>query len=386
MSNAPSEFSEPQPVTVINTERQISSIRFSPCGKFLFAAGRDAKIHRWNVSPPEAPVDEPVAADEQTDPKTKKDAKLPEPVFPELPPLSGHDCWVSTFAFHPQGERLFSADTWGRLICWRYTDEAPAPLWNIADAHDGWIRQLTVSPDGKQLATCGMDGRIRIWSTEDGTKQNEFGAAGGDVFSLAFHPDGKSLVAGDLMGIITHWDLAEAKSVREFDAKIFYQLSRIQDVGGVRWLAFDAEGKTLAAAGGQPDGGGFVQAVPTLRFINWADGTEIQTLKLGENQDGFVHEVAFHPQGFWIGVCSGQPGRGKYFLHRSGEEQPFFTNNKPLQNCHSLALHPNGARLAVISNVGTFGQQKSMAREGNYPGNTSPINLFDLVSPTVENG
>ncbi|HQX52861.1 MAG TPA: hypothetical protein PLR25_23270, partial [Planctomycetaceae bacterium] len=70
----------------------------------------------------------------------------------------------------------------------------------------------------------------------------------------------------------------------------------------------------------------------------------------------------------------------------SGEEQPFFTNNKPLQNCHSLALHPNGARLAVISNVGTFGQQKSMAREGNYPGNTSPINLFDLVSPTVENG
>lgn len=205
-------------------------------------------------------------------------------------------------------------------------------------------------------------------------------------FSLAYHPDGKSLVAGDLMGIITHWDLAEAKPVREFDAKIFHKLSYIQDVGGVRWLAFDAEGKTLAAAGGQPENGGFVQAVPTLRFINWTDGTENQTLKLGENQDGFVHEVAFHPQGFWIGVCSGQPGRGKYFLHRAGEEQPFFTNNKPLRNCHSLALHPNGARFAVISNDGTYGQKKSLAREGDYPGNTSPINLFDLVLPTAQDG
>lgn len=229
MSNAPSEIPEPQPVTVINTERQISSIRFSPCGRFLLAAGRDAKIHRWEVSPPDAFVGEPVAAVEQTESKTNKDGKLPEPVFPELLPLSGHDEWVSTFAFHPQGERLFSADSWGRLICWRYTDEAPVPLWNIAEAHNGWIRQLAVSPDNKQLATCGMDGRIRLWSTEDGSKQSEFSAAGGDVFSLAFHPDGKSLVAGDLTGIITHWDLIEAKPVREFDAKILYKLSYIRE-------------------------------------------------------------------------------------------------------------------------------------------------------------
>ena len=86
-----------------------------------------------------------------------------------------------------------------------------------------------MSPDNKQLATCGMDGRIRLWSTEDGSKQSEFSAAGGDVFSLAFHPDGKSLVAGDLTGIITHWDLIEAKPVREFDAKILYKLSYIRE-------------------------------------------------------------------------------------------------------------------------------------------------------------
>jgi WD40 repeat protein len=374
MLNEPTKFPEPQPVATIQTERQIASIRFSPCGNFLFAAGRDAKIHRWDLTRPEPPIADASAPDN----KKGGTAPPPEPVFPELPALTGHDGWVSSIVVASQGERLISADSWGRLICWRYTDKMPVPIWNVADAHDGWIRQLAVGPDGQQLATCGMDGRIRLWSTDDGTKQRELGGPGGDVFSLAFHPDGKSLVAGDLKGIITQWDLAEGKPVRDFDAKIFYKLSYIQDVGGVRWLAFDADGKTLTAAGGQPDSGGFVQAIPTLRFFNWADGKETQTVKLGDLPDGFVHEIAYHPQGYWIGVCSGQPGRGKYFLHRAGEEHPFFTNTKPLPNCHSVALYPKGERFAVISNAGTFGQQKSKACEGIYPGNTSPIHLFDV--------
>ena len=60
----------PKPVTVIKTERQISSIRFSPDGKFLFAAGRDAKIHRWDLSQPQPPI-EPAAE------LNKKNSKAP---------------------------------------------------------------------------------------------------------------------------------------------------------------------------------------------------------------------------------------------------------------------------------------------------------------------
>ena len=84
----------PKPVTVITTERQISSIRFSPDGKLLFAAGRDGTIHRWDLSQPQMPVEE--AADAK-----KKNTKPPEPVFSELPSLSGHDGWVSQIALHP---------------------------------------------------------------------------------------------------------------------------------------------------------------------------------------------------------------------------------------------------------------------------------------------
>jgi hypothetical protein len=79
-----------------------------------------------------------------------------------------------------------------------------------------------------------------------------------------------------------------------------------------------------------------------------------------------------------MGVCSGQPGKGKVFLHRTGETAPFCLNHQPLANCHSLALHPSGQQIAVLANAGTYGQQKSMAREGNYPGNTSPVHVLQL--------
>ncbi len=368
----------PKPFTVIPTLRQMSQIRFSPCGQFLFASGRDSKIHRWDVTQP-LPQPEPTP---DPDPKKKntKPVKAPDPVYANLPDLAGHDGWVSGVVFDQRKDvkKFFSADSWGRLIGWSYAEE-PKVLWNIEHAHDGWLRQLALSPDGERIATCGKDKMIRLWSTADGKKLQEIADQGEDVLSLTFHPDGKSLVSGDLKGTIKHWDLGTSKCVREFDGKIFYMLSMIQDVGGVRVLTFDTDGKTLALAGAQPSGGGFVQASPTIRFINWEDGKELQQIKLGENTEGYVHELAYHPSGYWAGVCSGQPGRGRYFLHKIGDAAPFFTDDKKMPNCHSVAFHPNGTRLAVISNEGTYGQKRSMAREGIYPGNTSPIHIFDLA-------
>ena len=361
----------PKPITVIPTQRQMSLIRFSPNDEFLYAAGRDGKIHRWDMHRPYDPPADALRPSKRNDPDAA-------PSFLELPELAGHDGWVTQIAFHPKGTQLFTADSWGRLMAWSLIEELPKPQWNLARAHDGWIRQVSLSPEATQIATCGKDKAIRIWSAADGTLQQEFANQPDDIFSLAFHPDGKSLVTGDLKGIVKDWDLASGKVAREFDAKIMYLLSYIQEVGGVRVLKFDAAGRTLAVAGAQPTSGGFVQAVPILKFFDWTDGKEIQSIKLGENTLGFVTDLASHVDGYWLGVCSGQPGHGNVFLHRVGDEKPFVTQALP--NCHSVALGASGKRFAAISNAGTFGQIKSMAREGIYSGNFSPINLFDLAT------
>jgi WD40 repeat protein len=361
----------PKPVTVIPTQRQLSLARFSPNGEFLFAAGRDGKIHRWDLRQND---------DRPTDalmPSKRGDKPIP-PAFPELAPLSGHDGWVTQLAFSPRRAEFYSADSWGRLIGWELNHDPPRPAWNFASAHDGWIRQLALSPDGETLATVGKDKACRLWSTAEGKLLQEFADQPDDLFSVAFHPDGTSLVVGDLKGLVRQWDLAKSGIVREFDATILYLYSYIQDVGGVRVLAFDLAGKTLAVAGAQPASGGFVQASPILKCFDWANGKELQSLKLGENTLGYVTDLGWHPEGYWLGVCSGQPGQGSFFLHRVGEEKPFFT--QPLPNCHSVALAPGGKTCAVISNAGPFGQQKSMAREGIYPGNTSPIHVFELAN------
>lgn len=367
-----------EPIATIPTERQMARVRFSADGRWLFAAGRDGRVHRWDLA--QAPEGGDAAAVAAA-PAAAEPAGAAGPGYREATPLAGHDGWVSSVAMHPRDAIGFSCDTWGRLLAWRIDAENPAVLWNNPRAHDGWIRQIAVTPQGDRLATCGADRAIRLWATADGRLEREWLASPDDVFSVAFHPDGGALLSGDLKGVVRHWNIADGAAVGEFDARSLYLLSQIQDVGGVRAIAFSGDGATFAVAGAQPVGGGFVEAVPVLKLFAWADRSETQSLKLGEKTEGFVHDVAFHPDGYWIGVTSGQPGRGGVFLQRPGEPQPFLV--RPLANCHSVALAPDGRRIAVLANAGTFGQKKSMAREGVYPGNTSPIHLLEIRPGTA---
>jgi WD40 repeat protein len=363
----------PLPISQIATNHQLSAVRFSGCGKFLAATGRDSTIRLWDARPLETIPAEPAP---EANKKNAKSAKI-NIALPELPILSELNGWATSLVFHPTESMFFASDSWGCLAAWQVFAEGAVLFWKVAAAHEGWLRQLALSTDGSQLASCGNDGKIRLWNVADGSRQQEF-SAGEDIFSLAYHPEGKFLVSGNLRGKVQQWDLAESKSVRELDASLLYMLSFIQDVGGVRALAFDQAGTTLAAGGIQPSGGGFVQGSPVIRCFDWTSGKETRTLQLGDNTEGFVHELLFHANGYWLGVCSGQPGKGKYFLWNPGEEKPFFSS-QGLANCHSLALNPAGDRLAVIANEGTFGQRKSQAREGIYPGNTSPIHIFALA-------
>jgi WD40 repeat protein len=341
---------EPKQGKTLKLDRQMCQARFSPCGKFLFAGMQDGTLRRWDL--------------------TSED-------MPEWPPVTGHGGWVQAICFHPDAKRLYSADSWGRLCAWNYADPQPKPIWSVENAHNGWIRQLAISPDGSKLASCGIDMKVRTWSADDGQKQLELGEPGQEFYSLAFHPDGKSLLSGDLLGVIRQYDAADGKETRQFDAKILYLLSRLQDVGGVRVLAFDREGKTLLAAGTKPSVGANVQGTPHVLFFDWETGQLKHTFKHGADGDGFVYDAAFHADGFVMAVTSGNPGAGKFFFFRPEEAQPFYLNTK-MPNCHTLAVHPNGWRLAVSSTNGGSNGNGRQLKNGVYEGNFSPLNLWDL--------
>jgi WD40 repeat protein len=224
-----------------------------------------------------------------------------------------------------------------------------------------------------------MDRKVRIWSAEDGRKLHELSGHDGDVFAVAFHPDSRALVSGDLYGNVHQWDVTTGQKTRSFDCRALYTVSRLQDVGGVRCLVFNGTGGTLACAGTRPSGGGNVQGVPTILNFDWANGRLQHTLAVGAGGDGFVYDLAFHNAGFVMAVTSGNPGTGRFFFHRPGDNEPFF-NHTRMPNCHSLAVHPDGKRLVVAAtNAGSNGNGRPL-RNGEYPGNFSPLHVWEMPS------
>lgn len=339
--NAPKELGKP-----ITPGAQVTRVRYSPDAKQLAAACFDGTVKRWDVSGAEPA---------------------------ELPAITGHNGWVSAVAF--AGDVLFSADSWGRLTATDVSAKEPKKSWTVEAAHDGWARVVVVSPDGSRLATCGRDGFVRLWNPKDGKKVAEFDAKS-DLLSVCFSPDGKSVWTGDLFGVVREFATADEKVARTFEARELHRVERIQDVGGVRCLLFSADGKTLFAAGGEPKTGGFVQATPLLIAFDAATGKRVGQHKGAGDNEGYVTDLSWHPEGYVVGTTSGQPGQGKFFCWKPGDAPPFLTS-KVVPNCHSVAVSPDGKILAVsATNANSSGNGRPKGKDGEYPANTSPIQLW----------
>jgi WD40 repeat protein len=61
--------------------------------------------------------------------------------------------------------------------------------------HGDGICQATYSPDGNQLATLGRDRTLRVWEAATGRLLHQFHESDNDYYALAFAPDGKTLAA-----------------------------------------------------------------------------------------------------------------------------------------------------------------------------------------------
>jgi len=338
----PAELGKP-----IDPPAQILRVRFAPDGTLLAAACSDGLVRRWDVTA-DAPAD--------------------------LPPLAGHNGWVTGLAFGK--DVLFSADSWGRVSAWNPAAKDAKPLWTVEAAHDGWVRTVALAPDGTTLATCGKDGFVRLWNANDGTKRSDVATAA-DTLSVAFGADGKTVLAGDLFGLVREFEVAGGKVLRTFEAKELHKHDRLQNVGGARCLLFDAAGKTLLVAGAEPKTGGFVQCTPLLIAFDRASGKRLWQWKGANDNEGYVTDLAWHPDGYVVACASGQPGQGKVFFLKPGEAVPFFVSPKP--NVHSVALSPDGTRMAAaLTNANSSGNGKVKGKGGEYPANVSPVQFWKV--------
>lgn len=307
------EFAHKQPLI---------ACRFDPKGRYVFAASEDRTIQRWEL-------------------ESGKQAAYP-----------GHDGWTFALAFSPDGQTLLSGGADGQLIWWPATDDEPRPIRRV-DAHRGWLRSIAVSPDGALVATCGNDHIVRLWSMADGAPVIELPGHERPVYRVAFAPDGKSLISADLFGRVVQWDHRPGKEARRLDAAKLYKYEGGQgvDYGGVRDLAFSADGKYLAC-GGLVEASNPLGAVsnPAVLLLDWAEGKEALLQRPKEDAKGVTWGTRFHPSGFLV-IVSGGTGGGFLWFFKPDQPNEFAKLN--LGNTgRDLDMHPDALRLATAHHDG----------------------------------
>ncbi len=297
-------------------QRPLTACRFDPLGRYVFVGAEDYTVQRFDL----------------------KDGKLT--------PLLGHESWCRAIGFSPDGKTTFTGGYDGRLLWWQTDADPPTPLRAIA-AHTGWIRALAVSPDGQQIATCSNDHLVKVWNTADGSAIHTLTGHESHVYNVFFHPDNKSLVSCDHRAIFRHWNLADGKEVRTFSAPALHKYDDKfrANIGGARSLAFSGDGKLLAAGGTTNVTnalGGILECAAAS--IDWESG-KLKVLHLTKEKNrGTIWGLAWHPDGYWIGMSGGRNALLVFWKPDQAEE---FAKFAMPEIGRDFALHSDGLQAAV---------------------------------------
>lgn len=332
--------------------RPLLCCAFSPCGTYLAAGAQDENLLLWNLSNGE---------------------KLT---------LTGHTSWIHTVAFHATEKRLLAGDLNGVLRCWDYSVSPPTVQWVAQEAHQTWVQAVVPTPDGKSWVTAGTDGAVRIWNVGDGKLSGELLGHDTEVYSLAVHPLGKYLASGDLKGRVFLWNLETRQRERSFDAAILHTRKEdfLADVGGVRSLAFNAEGAQLAAGGmTDAESNAFCPGKPAILIFDFESGALRRTLRPKEKSDGPIKGLCFLSGG--IIAAHGEHLNATSSLEFFGPDKAEPIHVVRRESGYCLNLHPDGRQLAVASFVnngrGGNGRHSTPAEYASHHGAVVVYGLFD---------
>jgi RNA polymerase sigma factor (sigma-70 family) len=162
--------------------------------------------------------------------------------YPKANPYST----VDVLAFSPDGKRIVVAAAEGKAL--HLIDVAKREVIHTLP-HAHVVFAAAFSPDGKHVVGGGYDSDknvyfARLWDANTGQEARRFAFGNGGIRCLAFSADGATLAIGG--------DGGSTLAVKLFDAKTGKEKIKIEypDASSVRSVAFSPDGKTVAASGG----------------------------------------------------------------------------------------------------------------------------------------
>jgi WD40 repeat protein len=145
---------------------------------------------------------------------------------------------VASLAFSADGKWVAAGTTEGKVALIEVAQQLR--LKRVYKAHSAWVDGVALNPSATLLASAGRDKKLRLWRI--GSSEDEpIELAAESFFALSWSRDGKTLAAAGESGIRL-WRMPEHEPLA----------NPVTALGAtVLGLAFDQQGKTLVANGGQ---------------------------------------------------------------------------------------------------------------------------------------
>ena len=210
----------------------VTSLAFSPNGRFIVSGSKDDTIRIWEVASArcvmtlegheKSVLSVAVSADGHYLLSGSEDhtVKLWETKTGKcLQTFSGHKAAVRSVCFSSKG--LFVLSGAGD---YEKSADNTIKLWELAtgkelrtfSGHDDYVASVCFSPDGLHLLSGGNDGKLLLWEMASGTYTPIFKTREGGIWSVAYSPDSKYVFAAGANKTIRQLDVSNGRCIRTF--------------------------------------------------------------------------------------------------------------------------------------------------------------------------
>ncbi|GJJ13058.1 hypothetical protein Clacol_007307 [Clathrus columnatus] len=212
---------------VVGHKATISSIIFSPDGKWIVSGSHDETIRIWDANTGQvvreslqghtgAVTGVAMSRDGKCIASSAEDNHI---IIwdvitnkPLLDPLHGHEEVVTTVAFSPCGQVLISGSRDKTLRMW---ERATGQCIKVITGHTDHVMAIAFSPDGAQFVSCSRDKTVRVWDFATGIGLWDLRGHKSSVSCVVISPDGKYIASGSDDKSIRIWNSTTGECVVE---------------------------------------------------------------------------------------------------------------------------------------------------------------------------